>query len=90
MRAQNGAGTVYANGAATAFWMFATKPRPTLDLNGDVAGDVFTYNVATGAWARQLSLVGGGFSQSVGAWDPGAPVPAPLGAAVDITTSSEA
>jgi hypothetical protein len=71
VRAINGGGTTYANGAATAFWSFTTKPKPQqmVDLNGDGDGDVFTYNPATGAWARQVTLPGGGFSTTLGSWN---------------------
>ena len=70
VRAINGGGTTYANGAATAFWSFTTKPKPQqmVDLNGDGDGDVFTYNPATGAWARQVTLSSGGFSTTLGSW----------------------
>ena len=73
VRAVNGGGMTYANGAATAFWSFTTTPmpRPIVDLNGDGNGDVLTYNPSTGAWARQVTLTGGGFSTTLGNWQPG-------------------
>jgi hypothetical protein len=73
VRAVSGGGTTYANGAATTFWSFMTSAgsRPMVDLNGDGSGDVFTYNPATGAWSRQVSLAGGGFSATLGTWQPG-------------------
>lgn len=44
---------------------------PFIDLNGDGSGDVFTYNPATGDWARQVTLSQGGFSTIEGSWSPG-------------------
>jgi subtilisin-like proprotein convertase family protein len=73
VRAVNAAGTTYAGGSATAFRTFTTKAkvRRFVDLDGDGSGDVFTYNPVTGAWTRQVSQQGGGFTTSVGAWDAG-------------------
>ena len=73
VRAVNGGGTTYANGSATAFWSFTTrvKDRALVDLDGNGSGDVFTYNPQTGAWSRQISTAGGGFTQDYGAWAAG-------------------
>jgi len=73
VRAINTGGTTYADASETAFWRFTTKPkrRPMVDLNGDGSGDVFTYNPVTGAWARQVSQAGGGFTTTLGTWSPG-------------------
>ena len=72
VRAVNGGGTTYANGAATAFWSFKTREKSTIvDLNGDGKGDVFTYNPSSGAWARQVSNGNGGFTTTTGSWSPG-------------------
>jgi len=49
---------------------FSNTPRPTLDLNGDGSGDVFTYNSASGAWKRAVAQGGGGFTEANGTWDP--------------------
>lgn len=73
VRALNSGGTTYAQASATAFWSFTTRshPRPVVDLNGDGSGDVFTYNPATGDWARQVSQAAGGFAATSGAWAAG-------------------
>jgi subtilisin-like proprotein convertase family protein len=72
VRAVNGGGTTYANGAATAFWSFKTRLRSEIvDLDGDGDGDAFTYNPSTGAWARQVSNGNGAFSTTTGSWNPG-------------------
>ena len=72
VRAVNGGGTTYANGAVTAFWDFKTRIKSTIvDLNGDGKGDAFTYNPSTGAWARQVSNGNGGFTTTTGSWNPG-------------------
>lgn len=71
-RASNAGGTTYSDASTTAFRGFTTRRSPLSDLNGDGIGDVFTYNSSSGAWTRQLSQPGGGFSQqSSGSWDPG-------------------
>src|SRR5688572_10016717 len=49
----------------------AATTTPIVDLNGDGNGDVFTYDPASGDWARQVSLAGGGFTTNVGKWAPG-------------------
>lgn len=78
VRAANGGGTTYADGAATAFWDFKTRARSTIvDLDGDGTGDAFTYSPSNGAWARQVSNGNGGFTTTTGSWNPGwAVVPA--------------
>jgi len=73
VRANNAGGVTYAGGSTGGFWWLMTKPkaRPAVDLNGDGNGDVFTYHPQSGAWARQVSLSGGGFSTTTGTWSPG-------------------
>jgi hypothetical protein len=73
VRAVNAGGTTYAQASAASFWSFTTRPRPraVVDLNGDGAGDVFTYAAATGQWSRQVSNGAGGFAATNGNWDPG-------------------
>ena len=73
VRALNAQGETYADGAATTFWSFATKPRPRpqVDLNGDGNQDVFTYSESTGVWKRQLSQAGSFVEQGQGNWAPG-------------------
>ena len=72
-RSINAAGTTFANGAESAFWSFSMKAkiRTLVDLDGNGSGDVFTYNPESGAWTRQVSMPGGGFSQNHGAWAAG-------------------
>lgn len=72
VRAVNAGGSTYAQGSASAFWSFTTRPRPRaiVDLNGDGSGDVFTYDPATGGWARQVSAAGA-FTQTLGNWAAG-------------------
>ena len=73
VRAVNGGGTTYANGAATAFWKFTTRATtsPIVDLNGDGSADVLAYDAGTGAFARQVSRADGGFDTTPGNWLPG-------------------
>jgi bacillolysin len=72
VRASNNLGAAYADGNATTFWTFTTGRSPFVDLNGDGDGDVLTYDPVTGAWARQVSQPGGGFSvAATGSWAPG-------------------
>ncbi len=72
VRALNANGTTYAQANASAFWNFFTRYSPNVDLNGDGSGDALIYDPATGSWSRQISQIGGGFSeQSNGGWAPG-------------------
>jgi hypothetical protein len=49
---------------------YTSTPKPLLDLNADSTGDVFTYNMGTGAWKRAVANGTGGFTEANGSWDP--------------------
>jgi hypothetical protein len=69
VRANNVAGTTYADAGPTAFTAFTTASLsrvPVIDFDGNGSGDVLVQETQTGQWSWQLYQQTGGFLGSAG------------------------